>query len=166
MIGLGKTPAYSLSIMIHHVAFNLLFVIALILLSWLIIKEFKVLKESIQDSRVVIRSNVFQLENDSEIIVETSCSELKKSEIKFIKLTLTLNLFYILLRSFDVLSVIAYRTDLLNGIAYRPSTVIIRNMLYILVPFVFSLNILIIFTFNKMFKYSLKNISVRVRPAF
>jgi len=173
MINFGKTNIYSISIILVLGGIDLLVVTALILLSWLVIKEFKVFKQNnIQESRIKITNNIFQIENDSELIVSKTnnsiknSSELTNSEAKFNKITLALNFFYILLRSYDIISVVVYRSDLLNGISYRPSTVIIRNILYQLVVIVFSLNIVIILTFNKMFKYSLKNQPVRIKPAF
>lgn len=65
MISFGKTNIFSISIILVLGGIDLLVVTVLIILSWLVIKEFKVFKQNnIQESRIKITSNIFQIENE------------------------------------------------------------------------------------------------------
>lgn len=159
-------------------------VVVLAFTSALVYKEYRIYRKfkPTSECNEVNASNVAQTDNDYDIVIYREnlnapikrASELSKNpvdevrqkmiQIDFLKTTLTLNAFYLTMRTFDMITTILYRTDQLNGVNYRPSTIVIRGLCFDLVSLVYSLNIVIFVSYNRMFKNSLINKSVRVLP--
>lgn len=166
----GSTPDFNVYVISVLSINNSFAIIVLIILSILVVKEVK----RFQSSEKALGSKISNMntvcsENDLKAIVhypirENNSSNRKKSEMNFIKITLTLNFLYLLMRGVDTVSVSLYRSDLNNGITYRPVTVLFKNLTFITVPIVCGLNILILASFNNMFKYAIKNKKVKVEP--
>lgn len=168
----GNTDAFQLYVLINFVLSNSITILFLVILSILVIKEFKIYIKKSNETQVEKNGDIIQLENDCQVIVYRDMNSNKHghskrqklNEINFIRITLTLNLCYLTMRIVNMLSASLYRSDILNNIKYKPSTVIIRNACFIVVACVLAVNIVILASFNSIFKNSLKNKTVAVRP--
>ena len=167
----GATYDYNMYVISVLQINNLFSIIVLSILTILVVNEVKKFKSNEKNIGSRISSlSIIGAENDSQAIVYHSVRNhngeiSKKSEMNFIKITLTLNAFYLLMRAVDIVSSLMNRLDLANGIVFRPTTIVFKNITFMVVPIVCGLNIVIFASFNPFFKYAVKNKKIQVQPA-
>ena len=144
----GNTALYSFSILTSYVTGNLISSICLIILSVLIVIEFK-------KFLYLQKCKKIQNKRTYKKLVYKEVSK-KKTEIKMIKMTLIINLLFLIARILGCAEILVYRLLLLGIIRIEIFYIYLCNINVIAVYLIMCSNIFILINFNNRFYKNLK----------
>ena len=150
----GKSKFYYYYGLLINLLANFATIVALITFSILVVNQYK---KFIDNKRRVVTNNLTKKTAASQN-VKTSNENLRRKDLRFVQMTIILNFLYTVMRILDLAFNMDYFLNKINGVLYRAESMYLKNLNFILIYFIESINFFMLFIWNETFRRSIHSI--------
>ena len=150
----GKSKFYYYYGLLINLLANFATIVALITFSILVVIQYK---KFIDNKRRVVTNNLTKKTAASQN-VKTSNEKLRRKDLRFVQMTIILNFLYTVMRILDLAFNVDYFLNKINGVLYRAESMYLKNLNFILIYFIESINFFMLFIWNETFRRSIHSI--------
>ena len=153
----GKSKFYYYYGLLINLLANFATIVALITFSFLVVIQYKKFIDNKRRFVSTLQSKP-NLNTAAPVNVKSSNVKLKKKDLKFVQMTIILNFLYTVMRIFDLAFNMDYFLNKINGVLYRAESMYLKNLNFILIYFIESINFFMLFIWNETFRRSIHSI--------